>query len=216
MESDSGHEPGSEEIDVRQSWLRSMRAAALDAVLAIDAAGTIHACNPAAARIFGYASEQLIGRNIVSLLAFPGDKRSADARPTEEVPGTGAHPAMTGLRRDGSPFPMTIAFAELQLDERRLLAGFVRDLSADSAPQPPGAGLATVISTLAHELTQPLSAIVNYAQAARLFLERGDPGQVKAALSAIEKSQDQALRAGNIVQRIYDAIGRTRPARRRE
>ena len=54
-------------------------------------------------------------------------------------------------------------------------------------------------STLAHELNQPLAALVNYAAAARALAEQGKIGPLNDSLAALSA---QALRASDIVGRI--------------
>lgn len=54
-------------------------------------------------------------------------------------------------------------------------------------------------STLAHELNQPLAALVNYAAAARALAEQGKTGPLNDSLAALSA---QALRASDIVGRI--------------
>lgn len=67
-------------------------------------------------------------------------------------------------------------------------------------------------STLAHELNQPLTAIVNYNTAAISLLKSGkaDPEKIVAAL---EKSATQAERAGKIISRIRAFVKRSDPRR---
>jgi signal transduction histidine kinase len=51
---------------------------------------------------------------------------------------------------------------------------------------------------LAHEVNQPLTAIVNYTQVSINLLKNGNPDLIKLAEIAV-KTQDQALRAGQII-----------------
>ena len=56
-------------------------------------------------------------------------------------------------------------------------------------------------AAIAHELNQPLTAIVNYANAARRYLESGQGAQAIAnARDAILKAADQSLKAGAIIR----------------
>jgi two-component system sensor kinase FixL len=59
--------------------------------------------------------------------------------------------------------------------------------------------LGQVSAGIAHELNQPLAAMQNYASAARRLIERGDSA---AASQTIAKAGEQAMRAGDIVQRM--------------
>lgn len=63
-------------------------------------------------------------------------------------------------------------------------------------------------SSLAHELNQPLAAIVTYLDTCALQLEAAGAGS--DALEAIEKSRGQATRAGAIVQRLREFLRQRR------
>jgi two-component system sensor kinase FixL len=63
-------------------------------------------------------------------------------------------------------------------------------------------------SALAHELNQPLTAIINYAQTARGVVERR-PGEGNGGLvSLLKKTVEQADRAGQIIRRLRQFIAR--------
>ncbi|NOL49065.1 PAS domain-containing sensor histidine kinase [Pelistega europaea] len=67
-------------------------------------------------------------------------------------------------------------------------------------------------STLAHELNQPLTAIVNYNTAAISLLKTGKADADKI-IAALEKSATQAERAGKIISRIRAFVKRSDPRR---
>jgi two-component system sensor kinase FixL len=70
-------------------------------------------------------------------------------------------------------------------------------------------------SALAHELNQPLSAIANYLRGSEQLLEEEtiDRAVLKEAL---QKAGGQALRAGDVIQRLRNFIGRGETERRVE
>ena len=59
-----------------------------------------------------------------------------------------------------------------------------------------------VVATLAHELNQPLTAISNYMEAARVLLDRGGDLPLSRIGNAIDRAGEQAVRAGQIIQRL--------------
>lgn len=67
-------------------------------------------------------------------------------------------------------------------------------------------------STLAHELNQPLTAIVNYNTAAMNLLKAGKTDNAML-ITALEKSATQAERAGKIISRIRAFVKRSDPRR---
>jgi len=69
-------------------------------------------------------------------------------------------------------------------------------------------------SSLAHELNQPLTAIVNYNMAAVAML-RSNNAKPEVLLEALEKAAAQAERAGKIISRIREFVKRSEPRRQR-
>jgi two-component system sensor kinase FixL len=63
-------------------------------------------------------------------------------------------------------------------------------------------------SALAHELNQPLTAIINYAQAARRALGSADDARQSALASLLDKASQQATRAGQIIHRLRQFIAK--------
>jgi two-component system sensor kinase FixL len=79
-----------------------------DAILAVDAQGLVVRVNAQAERIFGYARDELVGQPVGVLV--PECPPPAQQRQCREMePGGG----LTGRRRDGSEFAVTVALAPL-------------------------------------------------------------------------------------------------------
>jgi PAS domain S-box-containing protein len=68
-------------------------------------------------------------------------------------------------------------------------------------------------SSLAHELNQPLTAIVNYSEGTLARLRAGAVPAAELA-AALEKTSTQAQRAGRIIRRIREFVKRSEPRRR--
>jgi two-component system sensor kinase FixL len=71
-----------------------------------------------------------------------------------------------------------------------------------------------VASTLAHELNQPLSAVLGYVDGCRVLLETGRLEAVDTVLNALEQTHAQALRAGEIVRRLRQYVVKGQSERR--
>ena len=67
-------------------------------------------------------------------------------------------------------------------------------------------------SSLAHELNQPLAAIMNYCAGCVTRLENGQANE-KDMLGAMRKASIQAERAGTIIRRIRDFVKKSEPQR---
>lgn len=118
------------ESDLR--W-RAIIQSAVDGIIVIDSRGRIEAFNPAAERLFGYGEAEVRGRNVSMLMPSPHAELHDDylarylATGSAKVIGVGRE--VTGLRRDGTLFPLHLSVGELVLDGERKFTGIVHDLS---------------------------------------------------------------------------------------
>ncbi|HEX2478412.1 MAG TPA: PAS domain S-box protein [Geminicoccaceae bacterium] len=216
----------------REALLRAIIETAPDALIAIDEHGLMQIVNPAAERLFLYPAEELLGRNVSILMPGPHRERHdgyiARYLRTGEKRIIGIGRTVVGLRKDGSTFPMELAVGEARLGEHRLFTGFVRDLTerqeAERRLHELQAELFRVsrlsimgemASGLAHELNQPLTAIMNYVQACRRLLERDDGASPERVRDLMDKAVSQASRGGQIINRLrrFMAAGETERAR---
>ncbi len=113
--------------------LQAIFEAAIDGIVIINQRGTIEMVNPAAAKLFGYDQETLIGQN-VNILIPPPDKELHDGYlenylSTGEGKIIGIGREVTGLRKDGSIFPFRLSISEVNLTNERLFTGIVHDLT---------------------------------------------------------------------------------------
>ena len=106
----------------------------LDGLITIDEGGTIDSINPAAEKIFGYSSEEIIGKNIMQLM--PESYRSQHKNGLERYNKTAeAHilgltgVEIEGLRKDGSTFPLALSLNEMFIGEKRIFSGVISDIT---------------------------------------------------------------------------------------
>jgi len=113
---------------------RALLDAAFDAIVVMDAEGTIVDVNRAAERIFGWPAEELIGQELASRMVPPA-LREAHRRGVRRFLMTGegevvGHPVeLPALRADGSEFPAEIAIRRLDTAGPPVFTGFIRDLT---------------------------------------------------------------------------------------
>jgi PAS domain S-box-containing protein len=107
--------------------------AAQDAIITMDSQLNIREFNPAAEQMFGYARLDILGRSVELLL--PPDDRAQQVKALNEYMTAGGGPLagrqveLTGLRADGTDFPIELTVARLGTDNRAMLTGFVRDIT---------------------------------------------------------------------------------------
>ncbi|MFT5394521.1 MAG: two-component system sensor kinase FixL, partial [Gammaproteobacteria bacterium] len=189
---------------------------AVDAVLVIDEMGIIELANPAVGTMFGYSLEQLIGHPVAMLM--PASVAQSHPSYIEHFMRTGER-RIIGIgrevearRHDGTLFPVHLSVSEVGLTDRRLFAGLLRDITEQKRLEEHarmrlselahGARLlelGEMVSNIAHEVNQPLTAIVTFAAASTRLLAQGklDPKVLQETLAQIGT---QGERAAHIIQ----------------
>lgn len=201
---------------------RALLEAAPSAILLVDEAGRISLMNAEAERMFGYAREELLGRDLERLL--PGSLREMHARhrrdyalnPRKRVMGDGME--LRGLRQDGTEFPIEVGLNPVRFGAETFILAAVTDTSERkrkdaelSLRREEVAHLSRVTmlgelsGSLAHELNQPLAAILSNAQAAQRMLLRNpdDLTEIREILSDIV---DNDRRAGDVIRRLRNLL----------
>jgi two-component system sensor kinase FixL len=113
--------------------LESILKSAVEGIIVIDARGLIQAFNPAAERLFGYKTAEVLGENVKLLMPSPDreqhDQYIANFLSTKipKIIGTGRE--VRGRRKDGSTFPLHLSVGEMELDGQPAFTGILHDLS---------------------------------------------------------------------------------------
>jgi two-component system sensor kinase FixL len=190
-----------------------------DAIITIDVEGKIQSFNPAAERLFGYAEDEVCGEN-VKILMPPHFREQHDnyianylATGRRHIIGIGR--VVAGQRRNGATFPIEVFVGETKVDGRQIFIGFIRDLTELDREHRRVQELQSKLfhvsrlgemgqmaSGLAHEVTQPLAAIMNYVQAARRKSVAAAGDFAGPAAEVFEKIEVQARRAADIIRRL--------------
>ncbi len=212
-------------LRLREDHLRSILATVPDAMVVIDEQGHIQSFSTAAETLFGYKSSEVIGQNVSLLMPAPyrGEHDAYLHRylTTGERRIIGLGRTVTGMRKDGSTFPMELSVGEMHPGTGRFFTGFCRDLTerhrAEARIQEQQqellhmarfTALGEMASTLAHEINQPLTAITNYLKGSRRLLEKSTEENAPMLRDAVEKAAEQALRAGNVIRHLRDFVAR--------
>ena len=208
----------------RQAHLQSILDTVPEAMIVIDEEGVMRSFSAAAIRLFGWSAAEAIGRN-VSMLMPPPYRTEHNGyleryRRTGERRIIGIGRIVVGERKDGSTFPMELVVGEASVGDVRFFTGFIRDLTERRTQERRVQELQSELlhvsrltamgemaSSLAHELNQPLSAITNYVRGARTLLMSSDLDRSRIA-NALERTAEQALRAGEVIARLREFVAK--------
>ncbi len=178
--------------------LRSIFENAIDGIIAIDRLGLIEAVNPAAADLFGYEVEELIGRNIKVLMPEP-DRGRHDGymhryHTTGEKRIIGIGREVEGLKKDGRRFPFRLSVSEVETDERKFYTGFIHDVSDLNTAKQQLEKLNAQLEVLVDERTEELSDVVNRLLKTNKQLKH-EVQEREAAEAALRGSQKELRQA---------------------
>jgi PAS domain S-box-containing protein len=116
-----------------RNHLRSILDTAVDGIITISESGVIESVNAASEKIFGYPAAEMIGQKMNMLMPGPlhsePDQFAFDFLHVEVPAIMGADREIMGRRKDGSVFPMDVAMSRIELPDRRIFTGFVRDIT---------------------------------------------------------------------------------------
>jgi two-component system sensor kinase FixL len=222
------------ELRHREALLTSVLDTVPDGVIVIDEHGLIRSFSPAAERIFGYQAAEMLGRNVRMLIptaeAAGHDGHISRYLCTRERHIIGIGRVVAGRRKDGSDFPLELQIGEVDMTGieppgGHLFTGFVRDLTVRQERERRVvelqaqlihisrlSELGQLVSALAHEVNQPLTAIGNYVSGLRRM---AGPDTPSAMREAIDKIAEQERRARDIMQSLRRMVRKeTRPPRR--
>ena len=206
--------------------LRRVVDAALDGMVVIDAAGTVLLYNTACERLFGYSAQEVLGKN-VNVLMTPRDRRNHDAYignylRTGRARVIGKGRDVTGRRKDGATFPIRLSVGELRDDaEATLFVGTLHDLTdtlrtrahieelqSELMQVARASAVGEMGSALAHELTQPLSAVVGFVEASAALIDQAGGEMPAKVHEYMDLAVAQSLRAGDVIRLLREFTAR--------
>jgi PAS domain S-box-containing protein len=150
-----------------------------DGIITIDKHGVIDTFSDSAEQIFGYYSDEIVGKN-VKILMPKSIALEHDYYLEKYVPGgkstvVGKKRIVDGVRNDGSIFPLEVSVEEIWLGDEVIFIGLMQDITeriemeremkaareqAEQASQTKSAFLAN----MSHELRTPMNAIIGYSE----------------------------------------------------
>jgi PAS domain S-box-containing protein len=136
---------------------------ALDCIITIDHNGRVLEFNSAAEQTFGYQADEIVSREMVEMIVPPSlrdQHRAGFARylETGDPRILGRRLEITGMRADGTEFPVELTITRIPLPGPPAFTGFVRDITERKEAE--------------HELRASRARLVGVQNAERRRLER--------------------------------------------
>ncbi len=108
-------------LDENKEKLKAVLNTIVDAIITTDEKGYIQDINPAAAKIFGYSENELIGKRVTML--SPDDATVLNKNINGKVQ------QLTGIKKNGERFPIEVGLNSMLFEDHVLVVGIVRDIS---------------------------------------------------------------------------------------
>lgn len=216
-------------LQADKNYLASIVDSSNDAIIGLDLKGIVTCWNLAASRMFGFDRDEMLGRS-VSILFPPGlqaEEIEIAARiQNGEVIG---RYETRRIHKDGRIISVSMAASPIHdaggavvgiakiindITEQKRTQEELRTLQAEMAHLSRWNMMGMMAASLAHELNQPLTAMINYVRAARRML-----GDIPAALQAVEfldKAVDETKLAGGIILSLREFIQKRETSRKPE
>ncbi len=188
------------------------------ATLMLDERGLMAMVNPKAERLFGYEHDELVGKPVellVHALRFDSHaSRWADPVAMQQSRGLLPLDDQCARRKDGTEFRAEIDLSEIRFDGENVTLAFVIDKTdqyelhrqrQDLAHLTRVSTMGQLASSLAHELNQPLTAILSNVQAAQRFMT-ADPIDLAELRDILNDIVQDDYRASEVIRRIRAVV----------
>jgi PAS domain S-box-containing protein len=199
---------------------------ALDAVITTDSNGVISSWNKQAEEIFGWPRSEVLNRPLADVIIPPAYRNAHENRlkrflATGEGPLLNRRIEIAALHRDGHELQIELSIATVKLGDRWTFSSFVRDLTeskrvAEALRETQEelawttrlTAMGQLSASIAHEIQQPLSAIISNSDTCLHWLTTSGPDLEKARATAQRITRD-ARRASDIIGRIRSLMNKT-------
>ncbi|HEY2024997.1 MAG TPA: ATP-binding protein [Paraburkholderia sp.] len=200
-------------LDVRTPLAQTLELLPVS-IITVDQRDQIVFANARAAKLFGYTSDELVGASAGVLFPIhgggagnpPGDERGA----ARKSPGGAATQSLLARRRDGVSFSADTETTQCRVFDQVLRITAISACSTaaetdrnsrDLVHLARASSLGELAGSLAHELKQPLTAILFNAQAAKKFLD-SDKANMAELREALDDIVADNCRANDVLQKI--------------
>jgi len=154
---------------------RTMMNSLIDGLISINDIGIIENINNSACKLFGYSKLELLGKNIKLLMPSPyheeHDGYLSNYKKTHKRSVIGYVRKVTGLRKDGSTFPIDLSVSEMTIAGKAKYSGIIRDdterlknetelIIAKDEAQLAAETKSNFLATMSHEIRTPMNGVL--------------------------------------------------------
>ncbi|MDH5393482.1 MAG: response regulator [Gammaproteobacteria bacterium] len=165
-------------LELSESKQRTILKAIADAIITINEHGLIETFNPAAENIFGYLSQEVLGKNVAMLLQENEQQKSDHLSVDSSLSVTqviNKTRYLNGKHKNASLFPLELNVTPVQSASSLGFVGIFRDITErrkaedtliNAREEAEQANLAKsqFLSSMSHELRTPMNAIIGFSQ----------------------------------------------------
>lgn len=215
----------------QRAFLAAIIDSSNDAVISKTLDGRITTWNKAAETMFGYTAAEMIGTPVTRL--FPEDRVHEESLILGKIRAgsTVEHYETVRTRKDGANIDVSVTISPIHgiggaiigasktvrdITERKETEARLQMLSNELNHVARVTEMSQVSAALAHELNQPLTAVLNYTNVAKRFIDMDDKAARAKAGEALAKASEQAMRAGLIIRRLRDFVEKRETSRSNE
>jgi PAS domain S-box-containing protein len=187
-----------------------------DAIVSKSLNGVITSWNKGAEQLFGYAAEEAVGQNIT--LIIPPERRHEERAIIEQITRGERvdHFETVRMRKDGSLLDVSLTISPMKdasgrvvgasklardITERKRAEETLRQAQTDLAHASRLTTMGEFTASLAHEVKQPIAAVVTDANTCVRWITRDEP-DLKEAREAAWRTVKDAKRASEIINRV--------------
>ena len=199
-------------VEEQRLRLQAIIDSAVDGIITVNAKGIIQHWSPGAQNLFGYTDEEVTGQNVDMLMPEPyrsnhdGYIARHQAGGDPRIIGIGRE--VTGLRKDGSTFPMDLSIGYAEVSGRTFYVGVVRDLTerkkteaaleeARDKAEAAVRAKSEFLANMSHEIRTPMNGVLGFLTLAR---EREDLDE------EMQMFMDTAYTSANSLLAVIDDI----------
>ncbi|HJP17532.1 MAG: hypothetical protein CMD96_04165 [Gammaproteobacteria bacterium] len=165
-------EDRTKELRYSEERISAILESASNSIVTINEMGTIESANPAIEDMFGYSVDEVIGKNVSILMPEPYKSDHDDYLNNYLTTGQrkiiGTWREVSGLKKDGSEFPISINVSEIDVAGKRMFTGIMHDISdykkAMEAVEKANQAKSEFLASMSHEIRTPMNAVMGMGE----------------------------------------------------